>query len=149
MVLFVCFEAQGFSHGRAVPTWPPLQAADTFQFRDGLRTQSADVCLMGLLLSKMVCPTTEWSTAAPGRQGLPRSGSSQASPSLLCGDMKQFPQARMVACLALTNIHTAPWVAQEQHGRRGQEEYKSCRREETCGLFSCGHDTVSATVSSS
>lgn len=119
-----------------MPTWPPLQAADTFQFRDGLRTQSAGVCLMGLLLSKMVCPTTEWSTAAPGRQGLPRSGGSQASPSLLCGDVKRFPQAGMVACLALTNIHTNPWVAQEQHGRGGRKNIRAAggRRLVACSL---------------
>lgn len=133
-VLF-CFEAQGFSHGRAVPTWPLPWAAGTFQFRDGLRTQPAVVCLMWLFLSKMMCPMTEWSTAAPGRQGLPRSDGSQASPSLLCGNTKGFPQAGMVVCLALTNIRTAPWEAQEQHGRGGRKNVRGGgRRVVACSL---------------
>lgn len=73
---------------------------------------------------------TKRCTAAPGRQGLPRSGGSQASPSLLCGNIKGFPQAGMAACLALVNIHPALWEAQEQHGKGGQEEHKKLQEGE-------------------
>lgn len=80
---------------------------------------------------------TEWSAAAAERQGLPRSDGSQASPSLLCGNMKGFPQAGMVACLALKSIHTAPWEAQEQHGRGGRKNVRAGgegRRVVACSL---------------
>lgn len=63
----------------------------------------------------MVCPATELSAGVPEGQVAPVSGFSQASPSSLGINVKEFPQAGMADCSAVNECSYYKVEGSETH----------------------------------